>query len=556
MMSPELELQLHRFLARLWSKLRSSRDTDQAARSAMRETVAFFEARAASLSWVPPGEADAEIAFTLPADAGWNLELLGGFFRNERPSIPDDYQLAPIQRRGRLWRVLALQFEGGPPPRERRFALSQVATTISEILRQIDHERMREIRSRIERKIMEELRSKDLFYQILHGIRTLTGYDHSSALLVPGEDHESLELVAEQVSWVKGKSGKIGMRLSLDDEVYRLLARDRTYGFERYDGTWRDWTGHDAEPLADLLDYNRDDPRRPRERSMLCAPVMTGDGVMGVLKVASTHPGLLGHYEADLLQRFLSPVAVAILNSRRTETLHARVLEAEQKNAMADLARSVAHDVNNALGSIAPLVQQLREDARAGKVDPAVLCQDLDEIDRSIQVCTRIFGGMLAFAKGTQRRSGTGSISKAVKATLSVLDAGLLRRGIRVEIEVPEDLPLVRANQYRLEQLFFNLLANARDAMPDGGRIDIVARNVDAQIRIEIRDTGGGIPEENLELIQQPFFSTKPHGKGLGLAICRSIVWSMQGRLSITSRTGQGTTVCLVLPAADSEEGR
>jgi signal transduction histidine kinase len=280
---------------------------------------------------------------------------------------------------------------------------------------------------------------------------------------------------------------------------------------------------------------------------------------MGLLKVSSIHAGTLGHYEADLLERFLPPVAVAIRNSRRAETLHARMLDAEQKNAMADLARSVAHDVNNALGSVTPLVQQLREDARRGRIDLPVLAADLDEIDRSLQVCARIFGGMLAFAREPQQRSGSGSVQRAIEATLSMLEGGLRRRRIACEVDLLPDLPPVPADPARLEQLFFNLLANARDAMPDGGRIEIAGRRhdgADGRLRIEIVDTGSGIPAENLALIQQPFFSTKPAGRGLGLAICRSIVWSMQGRLEIESRSGRGTTVRLLLPAASCEDAR
>jgi two-component system NtrC family sensor kinase len=163
---------------------------------------------------------------------------------------------------------------------------------------------------------------------------------------------------------------------------------------------------------------------------------------------------------------------------------------------------------------------------------------------------------MLAFAKGAQRPSGRGSIPRAIDATLAMLDGGLRRLGIHYEVDVPADLPPVRANQSRLEQLFFNLLANARDAMRHGGRIDIVARRLEAKIEIEIRDTGDGIPPENLAVIQQPFFSTKPQGKGLGLAICRSIVWSMQGRLAIESETGRGTSVRLLLPVPDTSEAR
>ena len=92
----------------------------------------------------------------------------------------------------------------------------------------------------------------------------------------------------------------------------------------------------------------------PREAAMLCAPLATRDGVLGVLKVAARHAGTFGTYEAELLQRFMPLAAVAIQNSQRTVTLEAKMLAAERKHAIADLARGISHDVNNALGLSCP----------------------------------------------------------------------------------------------------------------------------------------------------------------------------------------------------------
>src|SRR4029077_20164777 len=137
-----------------------------------------------------------------------------------------------------------------------------------------------------------------------------------------------------------------------------------------------------------------------RESSMLCAPLATRDGVLGVLKVAACHPGSFGGYEADLVQRFMPLAAVAIQNSQRTVTLETKMLEAEKKHAVANLVRGVSHDVNNALGAVLPLVQQILADIESDRLQADVLHEDLQQIEQSLQTCRRIFGGMLTLARG------------------------------------------------------------------------------------------------------------------------------------------------------------
>src|SRR5205085_2998099 len=127
----------------------------------------------------------------------------------------------------------------------------------------------------------------------------------------PRED--SLELVAEQIAWLKGKSRRIGLRLPLNDGLWRLMRNGAIYGFNRGGSNWRAWLGQDATALAELLDYNDaagTSGSDLRESSILCAPLATRDGVLGVLKVASCYPDSFASYEADLLQRFVPLAAV------------------------------------------------------------------------------------------------------------------------------------------------------------------------------------------------------------------------------------------------------
>ena len=116
---------------------------------------------------------------------------------------------ARIRRRDRGWGVLALTRPAVEFDRSERQALVRIGVTVSALLREFDRERMREVRDRIDRKIMEELRPIDLSYQILDALRSLTRYDHSSALLMNDGTDSALEIVAEQIAWRKGKSHRV-----------------------------------------------------------------------------------------------------------------------------------------------------------------------------------------------------------------------------------------------------------------------------------------------------------------------------------------------------------
>src|SRR5262249_5372347 len=154
----------------------------------------------------------------------------------------------------------------------------------------IDRDRLLGVRDRIDRKIMEQIHPKDLFYQILDGIRSLTLYDHSSALLIREDDEPSLRIVAEQIAWTKARRERIGLRIAITDSAAALLQSERVYGFDRRGEAWREWSGQPAGSLAALLDYNAGDGAdMVRESSMLCAPLVTRDSLVGVLKIAARY---------------------------------------------------------------------------------------------------------------------------------------------------------------------------------------------------------------------------------------------------------------------------
>jgi signal transduction histidine kinase len=302
-----------------------------------------------------------------------------------------------------------------------------------------------------------------------------------------------------------------------------------------------------------MLDYNRDEAvqgESVREGSMLCAPLVTRESLVGVLKIASRNSEQLKPFDAALVEHFRSQAAIAIQNLHRTESLRARVVTAERKHAMADLARSVSHDLNNALGSMLPLIQQMQVDVQSGGLKPGVFAEDLEHVQKSLQVCRRIFGGMLTFSRNAARRSGYGHVRRAIETASAILKYGMSRSAIELHVDVPDDIPEVACSQSDLEQVFLNVLTNARDATPRGGRITVTGRHRDRLVDIIIADSGCGIPAEHLSRVLEPFFTTKQHGNGLGLSICRSVLWEVDGTLTIRSEPDKGTEVRIMLPEA------
>ena len=139
---------------------------------------------------------------------------------------------------------------------------------------------------------------------------------------------------------------------------------------------------------------------------------------------------------------------------------------------------------------------------------------------------------------------------------LSLVEHQLESSKIKVRREMSDHLPRVRGNENRLQQVFFNLVLNARDAMPSGGWLTLATRAEDDAVVVEVRDTGTGIRREDIKRIYDPFFTTKGIGRGtgLGLAVSYGILQEHGGAISVDSAPGQGTTFQVALPAIAVQE--
>jgi two-component system NtrC family sensor kinase len=549
--SPGLVQHLWRFR----TQYREGRDVEKVLRGATKLGMELFGAAEGSIVAVGTGSEGVKILLSMPEGSAWDRALLAAFLRGEKVRVPAELMLARIRRHGRMWGALVVRTAGASLHWDARQAFSAIGSAANELIDQIDQDRIREVRARVDRKILEQSQPKHLAYELLHGIRSLTGYDHSAALLIHDDGSGTLEVVAEQIAWQKAKGQNVGRKLPLPASLRKLLDRPFVCGFNRQGKGWDNWTATDATGLAELLDYDRQPGRgirTPPEGAILCASLATRAGLLGILKIASIHPGAFCRYEVELMSQFLPQAAVALQNAHRAESLEQRVLVAERKHAMADLARGVSHDVNNALGAVLPLVQQLREEIEGHLLDPEIAADDLRQIEHSIQVCRRIFGAMVHFARGTVRNPSEVSLRHAADGALAIFREGLERRGVRLVIDVPDDLPPLIAVQADVEQLLLNLISNARDATGPDDQVVIRATSSETALELIVEDTGCGIPREHLARIQEPFFSTKADGHGLGLAICRSIVAQLRGQFQIESTPGAGTRVRAVFPISQA----
>jgi two-component system, NtrC family, sensor kinase len=489
----------------------------------------------------------------------WDDATVRAFLGLERPELPSTDIMAPIVVGGRAVGVMALRRTGGPFPEGAGRFLVQLCRKLAHELEVREERRLNSVVDQIKDRMVRDLRPKDLFYQVLHGLRSLTRYDHSSALLIAEEDGGRLVLHAEQIAWTKAKSRRIGRKVRVPEDLRGLLRRPGAARVVSFDAPARDRrhgrpTEAAAPPdpataLGRLLRWGGRG-REPQEGTLLLAALHHENELIGVLKIAAIRPAAFGASEVEAIGRVLRHIASVIHLSRRALSMEERIIESEKKHAMADLARAISHDVKNAIGAILPLAQQAREELLAGTFDRAVLVTDLQQIEQSAQVCQRIFDGMLQLARSGVRPPERAALQRVLHGAVGILASRMRRAGVALEVRLPDDLPEVNASRGGIEQLFLNLMTNAIDAMPAGGRLRVTARAAGDRIEVKVADNGTGIPAEQLKRIHEPFYTTKDEGSGLGLAICRSIVWENDGEMRVESAPGRGTTVTVTLPVA------
>ena len=230
------------------------------------------------------------------------------------------------------------------------------------------------------------------------------------------------------------------------------------------------------------------------------------------------------------------------------ERTQAQLIQSEKLASIGEMAAAVAHGLRNPLASLRAAAQVVRHhpESPSSSEHLDAIIEEVDRLDRRIS-------HLLSFSRPAPFRPTSESVSRLVEGLIPAFSEQLRERGVQLEVEIPPALPDVRVDPMQVEQVLVELVSNALDAMPSGGRLRIGAALNEAgtgsEVAIEISDTGAGIPANVLPSVCEPFFTTRADGTGLGLAIAKRYVEQNGGRLEITSRPG-ATTVRVRLPAA------
>jgi signal transduction histidine kinase len=228
------------------------------------------------------------------------------------------------------------------------------------------------------------------------------------------------------------------------------------------------------------------------------------------------------------------------------------LLAAERLATIGKMAAHVTHEIRNPLSALALNAELLEEELEGDSEARALLRAIKNEVDRLTALSERY----LSVARTKPPRVEKEDIGQVCRDAIAFVRGDLERHGIKVRLEVDENLPSINVDEGQIRQALYNLLRNAREAMPDGGEVLLEARcSEGGGVEIGVLDEGSGIDPEARERLFEPFFTTKGHGTGLGLVITREIVEAHGGRIRCEPRVPRGTRFAMYLPPAPPEPG-
>jgi signal transduction histidine kinase len=262
----------------------------------------------------------------------------------------------------------------------------------------------------------------------------------------------------------------------------------------------------------------------------------------------------------------LSPqIAVFIRNARLYQELEKRIaaqkiaesrlVRSAKLAAVGEMAAGVAHELNNPLTTVTGFAELILESLPKDSAEYEDLTLVLQEAHRARGVVRRL----LDFSRQGEVLRASVDINELLTNVLALMHHLAQTSGVEIRVELWEELPQIRVDRNQLQQVFLNMIHNALQAMPSGGKLvlqtQVDQRNGQEWIGVRVQDTGVGIEKKDLDKIFEPFFTTKPSGQGtgLGLSISYGIVSEHGGYIDVESKKGSGTTFVVWLPVAVTE---
>lgn len=296
-----------------------------------------------------------------------------------------------------------------------------------------------------------------------------------------------------------------------------------------------------------------------RTRSMICVPLILRGKTVGALQVLNKKSGdLFTQIDVEVLTSMSQQIAVAMenaklyrrlekrfeLNARELKTAQDKLMLSERLVAMSHLVQGVAHEIRNPVTTIGGFARRikkiLKRDPEVDKYLNVILeeSERLESLVRQVHEYTSVLAATLAMD----------DIRAILQEVVHKFKPIAQQQGVSLVTKIDESLPLTRMASAQIMTALSNIMENALESMPNGGELVLEAKQRNSQLFIKILDTGCGIRQEYLNSVYDPFFSSKTHGAGLGLAVVYQIVKNHDGEITIQSQEGRGTSVTIQLP--------
>ncbi|MHB1318235.1 MAG: hybrid sensor histidine kinase/response regulator, partial [Anaerolineae bacterium] len=296
--------------------------------------------------------------------------------------------------------------------------------------------------------------------------------------------------------------------------------------------------------------------------SLLTAPMIFRERSIGTLSCDSARTRAFDQDDERLLMTLATQAAAAIYNADLFQDLQeslehlrdtqAQLVQSEKLSAIGQLIAGITHELNNPLAAISGYAQLLQ---MTDGLDPQIR-QDVTRIHEQAQRAARIVRNLLTFAREHSSMARPVDIHMLLQQTLELQSYQLRIENISVDLQLSESHLAVIGDPHQLQQVFFNLISNARDAMSEasgGGRLAVWTERVESMVHIHVADSGPGVSAEGKRHLFEPFYTTKEVGKGtgLGLSICFGFVSDHDGRIWLNEEATEGAEFVVALPYTD-----
>jgi signal transduction histidine kinase len=294
-----------------------------------------------------------------------------------------------------------------------------------------------------------------------------------------------------------------------------------------------------------------DTKKRPPERLEL--PIFSHDKIVGLLSMSAKATGeSYTLTELEALENFTNHAGLAIENLQLIQSIteaNQRLFETEKLASLGQLASGVAHEIRNPLSSIKMNIQGMARSLQPDETNSRrfeIIQKEIDHLDHIVQ-------NVLIYARPSKLVMEAIDINQLVIDTLELLSPKLSEQHHKITLNITVNINKIDVDRDKLHQVIKNLIVNAADAMGRDGMLDISGTLSPANFELSFKDTGPGIPEEDIKSIFNPFFTTKAHGTGLGLANARKFMQEMGGDIMISSDPGTGAEFTLNLPVTRTD---